>query len=451
MRNSNSDNRQKLPHVPSVKLVLITCFLSSLGYLLALNLDDTQVIDTLNNILPTLLLIACALNVILLLKQNSLFIFLPILWFFEACGQAYGLGPLIYSYGSDAAVHYANQLYYVHQIDLLQTNLLNSIGIFIVCASFCLTTHCFKPHIFKQSLGNRYDDDKILDITFRFLFISLPIKLFIITPQTLGFVDWHLPSVLVSFGNMTWLCLFMLFYLRAKGKKSLNKICFPLLIVEMVLAIPTLSKGALLSPPLFAFLGTFFATRKLRVLVCGFFFLLIAFSLLAPFMNQLRDTVSKNEGITAQEKLELIWEYSSGERIISTPETTPLESIWLRNCFTNVQAFLMDRYNSGLPGNSIKGLWIAVIPRVFWPDKPITTDVGVDLNELVMRTRTSSLASTFFGDAYLERRMAHGLYFEHLFRHSLQHTDILGLRSPGQFGLAISANSFRCKQFGVFY
>ena len=58
-----------------------------------------------------------------------------------------------------------------------------------------------------------------------------------------------------------------------------------------------------------------------------------------------------------------------------------LRALGRRFDVASIQGYLLNEYNSGRPGNSLVDLLAVVVPRVLWPEKPIITRFGVELNE----------------------------------------------------------------------
>ena len=55
---------------------------------------------------------------------------------------------------------------------------------------------------------------------------------------------------------------------------------------------------------------------------------------------------------------------------------------------------------SGAPGNTLRDAAAVLVPRIIWPDKPIITKLGADLNVLVFGRNGSQLGVGHFGEAY---------------------------------------------------
>jgi hypothetical protein len=73
---------------------------------------------------------------------------------------------------------------------------------------------------------------------------------------------------------------------------------------------------------------------------------------------------------------------------------------WARLCYSSVQAYGMEAYDANAPGDSLSAIFIAVIPRLLWPDKPNVSLVGEDFTELLLGRRGFQIGIGIFGEAY---------------------------------------------------
>lgn len=69
----------------------------------------------------------------------------------------------------------------------------------------------------------------------------------------------------------------------------------------------------------------------------------------------------------------------------------------------SIQGYLINEYNSGRPGNTVSNFWVTFIPRMLWPQKPIITNLGGELNAKYYndpRQVISAMAPTYSAEAY---------------------------------------------------
>jgi hypothetical protein len=79
-------------------------------------------------------------------------------------------------------------------------------------------------------------------------------------------------------------------------------------------------------------------------------------------------------------------------------ESNPL----IRFSHAPYQAYLINEWNEGRPGNSLHDSWTALIPRVLWPEKPIITRFGTELYATIFKVEVakSHQAPTYTGEAF---------------------------------------------------
>ena len=89
-----------------------------------------------------------------------------------------------------------------------------------------------------------------------------------------------------------------------------------------------------------------------------------------------------------------------------TTSEARLRALGRRIDVASIQGYLVNEYNSGRPGHSLVDFWAVMVPRVLWPEKPIITRFGVELNAQYYYTpgggvqNTSSTAPTYSVEAY---------------------------------------------------
>lgn len=83
-----------------------------------------------------------------------------------------------------------------------------------------------------------------------------------------------------------------------------------------------------------------------------------------------------------------------------------LRAVGMRFDVASIQGFLINEYDSGRPGKSFVDYWAVFIPRALWPEKPIVTRFGTELNAKYYFVpgggiqNTSSIAPTYSAESY---------------------------------------------------
>jgi hypothetical protein len=157
-----------------------------------------------------------------------------------------------------------------------------------------------------------------------------------------------------------------------------------------LLAVMLVGLAALLKRPSLARIGSLVAV------------LAFALSVLTPPINQARVmheySYGDFRGGSPQERLGYHIEYAKGLRIL-LPETQERSS-FIRLHTTAWAAFIVTQYDVGIPGETISGALYALVPRALWPDKPLVSSAGAELNRMLTGRDTSALGAPVFADAY---------------------------------------------------
>ena len=84
-----------------------------------------------------------------------------------------------------------------------------------------------------------------------------------------------------------------------------------------------------------------------------------------------------------------------------------LRALGIRFDVASIQGYLVNEFNNGHSGKSLVDFWAVMIPRVLWPEKPIITRFGTELNAQYYyepdensHQTSSSAAPTYSGEAY---------------------------------------------------
>jgi hypothetical protein len=380
----------------SLKLMLLLSFLMILCYVVTGVSGNIETIELANGFLPMLLIVGCGLTVLGAIRDDPVFILGAVSWFIFACGVCFGGGPLIYFYGNADSVRHLDSLFHVRDELLLRTNLLNAVGIFMVCLGYVMMSRNYLSNMSNKNEQYIFDYRAVSRFTIVILAFSVPVRCLVLLNSYLD-AGWAIPSSLAQTGRLTLVCLFLVSYLYFKAMKSLRILAFSLLIFEMGLALPTYSKSGVLVPLVVCLLAAFLATRKKTILLVGAAVVVLFFSWYKPLSDLGR---SKNFD-TFGDSISFVWDYmvfDSNDSIDYSDRTT--QALWTRLSFSNVQGYIMSEYDSGAGLGSMDRLAIVFVPRILWKDKPSTTNVGLDLYKRKTGNEGSSLAPTVFGDLY---------------------------------------------------
>lgn len=344
-----------------------------------------------------LLLGGVCLSVLFSLRRIGLSqaILSPIAWFLIACAVYYGVGPLIYVYGNDVTLDNLHAFYYVDNLALWRTNLLNIISIAVILFIFSVGMSLSLLRPFKRVASNATLKRAAhyfagIGVIFTLLTYSLRFKL--------G-QDFLMPGIFYTLEKCSFASLFLYSLLYFRGIREMK---VPLLLMTGFagyFAVESLMKSNILEFAMMLFLGAFLArpsNRKLVIAVCVTLIMLPALNTLTTYGRILTWTEDSSQA----SMFSIIAAYDTDTISAIKEANEGDQGIWRRSSYPSAQAFAMDAYDTGMPGNSLEPALWAFVPRLIYPDKPIVTQGEVFTTLIKGEAIGGDNSPGFFGEAY---------------------------------------------------
>lgn len=343
----------------------------------------------------------------------------PISWYVLGAGLFFGFGVI----AGGLHVHpWSAQVYGKDLTYLLKVNVLNAASVFIVL----LIANCF---IKNQVLGGCISE-KTLEKSIRQVVPLRALFLFGFFVVVLRFVFFPDAENLVIRSILAKVYFFLpaIFFLGGAMLKKMNwleRLLF-LLAFSLQLANGTLlhNKYEILMPIFASIIGVWSSSRSYKLLLATFIVPAIIFLLANPIVSMarlhykydpvansliertqiLRD-VFNSSYIEPEQPLNPIGEIRDSIDVSQRMTLRErLLAVAVRFDVASIEGFLIKEYQEGRPGNSLKDFWVVFVPRVFWPEKPIITRFGSELNVKYHNNDVahsmSSMAPTYSGEAY---------------------------------------------------
>jgi hypothetical protein len=171
------------------------------------------------------------------------------------------------------------------------------------------------------------------------------------------------------------------------------------LIALTFLSLISLNKSVLLYPALIAVLGIISFKINVRRIVIGSAVIVTMFALINPVTNYTRIRNLQEHGQSGQaslsERLGYAQEYMNGEKLPGEeiPAITRID-------YVMPAAFVIYQFDNGLPSDELKNSGYMFIPRFLWPDKPITSNSGLVVSQLLGIQSVNQIGVTTFADLY---------------------------------------------------
>jgi hypothetical protein len=357
-----------------------------------------------NAVGPIVLCLAALWTGYKIIAANPRTIWTPMPWFALSTAIYYGLGPLLYFFGTAETIAYVDGFWPVGPEDLWRTNLLNTVSLLTISTVFLAADKLLKTgrSIDRTGLYTVASGDPARTAAFVFLGVGLPLRYLLVLPYRFGQLGFALPGSLYTLNSLVYLGLFMLAYLGAK-RGGLWKCGFWLLFVmETISNLVVCSKLDLLLVFIMIALGRFQARRNVKELAFAGIAIFVIYLLLSPLMAWQRIELAREYGhfgvapidarlsVTAR-GLEL---WSRGALDVEHSE----QGWWSRICYAHMQTACMHLYDSGVVGDSFAFALYGWVPRYLWPDKPIM-NLGQQFT-LFVRGIDNATGAGAFGEAY---------------------------------------------------
>ena len=369
-----------------------------------------------NLLLPIILALVMSSFFCFRIYNNKMFLWCPLTWFGFSTSIYFGFGAILRSFSDNRVFSFLSILYDPTDTEILTTNLLNSISIFFVVLGYNYGSQFLNKLVEKKSRFNTYKFNSYLkrELPF-FSLILLTIDCLIFVPNSLGLVNYSIPGFLMSISRILTVFLFLFSYWWASGDKKYSYYVIGIAIYETLVGVISFGKSAMLMPFIMVMLGFFWKGGRSKYLIFAFSISYILYTLIVqPISLVGRDTLysdySSNFSVaqrfsiasdaTSDRFSGLI--YSFGDSNTSKEDLAGIWLFWSRNSVTDIQAWLINEYDTGHPGKSLNTFFIALVPRALWPNKPVITNIGVELDAAVKNApdSASSLAPTFNAEAY---------------------------------------------------
>jgi hypothetical protein len=393
--------RQQLRPLQEFLLALTLLLLVNLGLELEHSLWTMR---TWNWVFPLLLMGLSFVTAFRLFRTEALLLWTPTPWFLAAVVTYCGMGTLIFSFGSEESLEYISIIWTLSVEDLWYTNMLNLVGVLSITSGLLigiLMLPKFKPRKASTSMSNQ----RAKEILVVFLAAGLPVRYLLALPYELGLSTFVLPGAVFALRDLVLVAILMLGYLSVREGGRWNLFFVVLLTTEILVNLLLFSKLSFITVLVMAALGRFLGGRKLSTLLIAGVILSTVYFTLIPVFGEARILVYQKTGRVAQasigDRLGVIQE--AVKKVFQSTDDLQghlQQGWWIRFSMNNVQAFAMDQYDSGIPGDSLKMAVYTFIPRILWEDKPIITSVGVEFSDLVIGMRTTSTGIGVFGEAY---------------------------------------------------
>lgn len=182
---------------------------------------------------------------------------------------------------------------------------------------------------------------------------------------------------------------------RGRNAAFLHGLAILMALFASIMGLLSFGKLATLQPLLILLLGLHLRLQNTKMLVVFFAIMVAALMLLSKPIGVARVMLMSSSDTSLLARFDILQQAFRTTADDSSPSGT-----WSRLCYTSSQVAAVDLYENGRGGNDMELLGWVFLPRALFPNKPIVTRSGVEFNEQVTGSDTSSTGIGLFISGY---------------------------------------------------
>lgn len=340
-----------------------------------------------------------------LARRSAAAIWTPLFAFRMAALVYFGLGGFLPRLFDEATMDYALVLYGYTPAEEAKVLLIWIIGTASVLGGARIFSE-FMDHIaVTTALTRDSTSDTTLSMGLVFFAIGFGFYLVVFLPNILGIFTVLVPGSFLSLMDVvtsggTFLIALWAFEQGGRGYFVVALLSFATALLGLI----ALTKAMVVLPELLICLAFLMRGVTLRRITVVSVIMLGSFAILQPLVAYGRDMHTQIygdlNGGSVDERFEYIGAWLRGEddrgRQTSGETVNPLS----RLTYQNVATYVVSRYDTNQPSDSISTSLVAVVPRIIWPNKPLTTAMNEDLFYELTGQVGSAVSTTVPIDCY---------------------------------------------------
>jgi hypothetical protein len=360
-------------------------------------LDMTSLVVILS--VPVLFFLGSLISFLLMIRSGGALA--AISWFVLGSGIFFGVGIVVGGLYPDLGSAQSLSEYILCR-DLVRINLLNACSVIIVLSvAYPLAnmrgikgTHqgMLSANIVQILL-------RIFPVILAFSALGVGLK-FILFPIANNLV---LRSLVAVFYLISPFCFFLLGTLWRSIGRQLRLIAGCVFFLEILNGLLNFSKFQVISAVLALLVGKWITRRNIKFLLITLIMLAAIFALINPIVMLGRAHVGYDPVTNSiPTRLVILADVCFGVSQFANSDSAETVMAMTRFSVVSIQGYLVNEYENGQAGKSLNDFWVAMIPRVFWPDKPNVTRFGTELYSQYNNITDphSSIAPTYSAEAY---------------------------------------------------
>ena len=332
-------------------------------------------------------------------------IWVPIFWLRAAIIVYLGLGTIIPFMVNDLTRSVIDAFHATTDDQYLRSSMVTALGAFVTLSAATLTARVL-PAIAIDRYLSRKNDPLLLAVGVAAAVVGFTCRYVIALPAMLGLADYLVPSMVINLSHFFAVSFFLLGLWCFRHRPGYVWIVFTMAAIDAIVGLLIFSKLEVLFSMLMAGLSLLHSNVSRTRLGIVIVTCVVTYSAIVPIVDFGRTVLLQRyeriEGADLGERLEILGGYfgTEGELFSRSEFRSEFQAGWARLSYSNQAAFAISQFDSNIPGDSIAQIPVAIVPRIFWPDKPNLNYIGLAFQEAATGSTTSLSWPGQFAEAY---------------------------------------------------
>jgi len=369
-------------------------------YVLGDTLYGTDFFAFANNAGPVFLAAILMTSAWVTAQEDAVVMWLGLFWFRITTAVYFGIGSMIHIFYNDTTLHDTQMFFYALPENFFKYNTVIAVCVFFVLLYIRMFATIFKPP--KPHPTTDSSDSVLLVCAVGFGGLGYLIKYAISIPHNLNlYGDAALPGMINSLSLLAPVGLFLMTLWCVRHAPRYIFAISLLLALDIFTGSLLFNKSEVLTSALvFTFALLQYKITRTRLVAAGLSIIFL-FQALVPMVEFGRNELSRQRGniseATLTDRFEIMAVYWGGNTQTRTGEEFQGSLARIAYATSSIPAILL--YDNGLPGNSLDNIFVVLIPRMLWPEKPIL-NTGEQYNQLVSGRSGSASWMGIFAESY---------------------------------------------------